>query len=135
MTEMAVSYLTNNHQKLCRAENIAHAIGIVAERRWPDDPTGRLAQHGKISKSTAANIRKGHGSGKSLTRVIKTLGLGFGLEVLETIVGERLEEHLTREHEKAKQRDRTIEGIREKLATTSGRHGADPPRRPDRLAG
>lgn len=119
-----MTYLPRNRQKLCTVENIAHAIGIVAERRWPDSPTGNLSKAAKISKTEAANIRKGHGSGKKLAGVLKTLGMSYSLEVLEIIVGVDLEEHLTIEHEKAKQRERNLGELRGKRAANYDRQRA-----------
>jgi hypothetical protein len=75
-------------QNLPFSRDLREALGIYARRTWPLNTSVHAAKAWGLSKSTAANVLKGHASDATITKIIQAGGWGLALPVIGAVIGE-----------------------------------------------
>lgn len=80
--------MTFGGQNLPFSRDLREAIGVYARRTWPLNTSVHAAKAWGISKSTAANVLKGHASDATITKIIQAGGWELALPVIGAVIGE-----------------------------------------------
>lgn len=89
--------MTLDGQLLPFSRDLREALGVYARRTWPLHTSVHAAKAWGISKSTAANLLKGHASDATVTTIIRAGGWALALPVIGAVIGHGLDEAITAE--------------------------------------
>lgn len=87
MSLTADQIMTLNGQHLPFSRDLREALAIYARRTWPLNTSIHAAKAWGVSKSTAANVLKGHASDATVTRIIRAGGWELALPVIGAVIG------------------------------------------------
>jgi len=88
MTITADTIMHLDGQVLPFSRDLREALAIYARRTWPLNTSVHAAKAWGISKSTAANVLKGHASDATLTKIFRAGGWALALPVIGAVIGE-----------------------------------------------
>lgn len=149
MTITANEIMDLDGQILPFSRDLREALGIYARRKWPLNTSVHASKAWRISKSTAANLLKGHASDATVTAIIRAGGWELALPVIGAVIGQPVAEFFraqiqcaAREAERAQEHERLAQAAYGRLSsdaaassenrslrTGAGEVGSDPPRR------
>lgn len=101
--------MTSDGQELPFARDLREALAIYARRSWPLNTSGQAAKAWGLSKTTTANLLKGHASDATVTAVLRAGGWSLAVAVVGATIGQSLEDHLTQEQERLRHERRAFE--------------------------
>lgn len=84
--------MTLDGQLLPFSRDLREALGVYARRTWPLNTSTHAAKAWGISKTTAANVLKGHASDATVTAIIRSGGWALALPVIGAVIGEPVHE-------------------------------------------
>lgn len=88
MTFTADAIMHLDGQILPFSRDLRDALATYARRTWPLNTSVHAAKAWGLSKTTAANLLKGHASDATVTKIIRAGGWGLVLPVLTAVLGE-----------------------------------------------
>jgi hypothetical protein len=134
MSLTADAIMTLNGQHLPFSRDLREALAIYARRTWPLNTSIHAAKAWGVSKSTAANVLKGHASDATVTRIIRAGGWELALPVIGAVIGHPVHTFFqdqmrlaAKEAELAQHHDRLASAAYRRLEGDSSRPGGGGP--------
>jgi len=110
------AYVFHEQPRSLHASCMGRAVAGLLKEQYPQHTAKCVASDLRCDVRTAENLLRGHLSAKSITRIIKTYGLGFLIDAGAEVAGTSLQDHLETQFIKARDERITWEARERQLA-------------------